>query len=443
MSALLTDETRASYAASFADSLAGHEAAPAWLRRARQQAFDAFLERGWPTTKQEEWRFTDVSPLVETPVLPGPAATAESHWNGEFLDLARRGYALRFLDGRHQQESSAASLPPGLRVVPLAAAIATGSRRLGQVLGHHLRGGSAFAALNTAFMTDGAFIEILPGMALETPLFLVYRAGAEGGASFPRTVVLAGAGSRATIVELHLGADGRGTLSNAVTEVVLEPGARLDHHTLSRPSDVGSHVGHLAVTQKAGSTFAGQSLVLGGRLVRHDAHVVLTGEGCVTQLDGVYLAAGENHVDNQTSIEHQSPRCTSRESYRGAVAGRGQAVWSGRAVVRPGAQGTDARQSSRNLVLSGEAVVHAKPHLEIFANDVKCAHGATTGHLDPEALFYLRTRGLGEPAARRMLVTAFLCEGLGAVGDLGLRQRLEEIVAAAARSLVSPEGVTP
>jgi Fe-S cluster assembly protein SufD len=256
-------------------------------------------------------------------------------------------------------------------------------------------------------------------------------------------VLLAGAGSRATIVELHLGAQGRATLSNAVTEVVLEPGSRLDYHTLNRPSDVGSHVGHLAVTQKAGSTFAGQSLVLGGRLVRNDAHVVLAGEGCVTQLDGVYLAAGKSHVDNQTSIEHRSPRCISREAYRGVVADRGQAVWSGRAVVRPEAQGTNARQSSRNLVLSEGAIVHAKPHLEIFADDVKCSHGATTGHIDPEALFYLRSRGLGEPAARRMLVTAFLCEGLGAVGELGLRQRLEEMVAAAARSLAAPEGVTP
>ena len=222
----------------------------------------------------------------------------------------------------------------------------------------------------------------------------------------------------------------------------MEPDARLDYHTLNRPSDTGFHVGHLAVTQKAGSTFAAQSLVLGGRLVRNDAQVVLAGAGCVTQLDGVYLAVGDGHVDNQTGIDHQSPKCSSRESYRGAVAGRGQAVWSGRAVVRPGAQGTDARQSSRNLVLSDGAVVHAKPHLEIFANDVKCSHGATTGHLDPDALFYLRARGLDEVAARQMLVEAFLREGLGAVGELGLRKRLQDIVSAAALPLVAEEGAS-
>jgi Fe-S cluster assembly protein SufD len=442
MSALLTDETRAVYAASFGDWLVGQAEAPTWLRHARQRAFDAFLQQGWPDRKQEAWRFTDVTPLVGKPVLPGPAGAPDPRWDGQLLALARRGRALQFLDGRYQAGDEPASQPAGLRVIPLAQAIAGGSRRLGQVLGRELQSPDAFAALNTAFMTDGAFIEIPPGLALEMPLFLVYLAAGERGASFPRTVVLGGTGSRATIVEVHLGAQGRATLSNAVTEVVLEPGARLAYHTLSRPSDVGFHVGHLAVTQQAGSTFCAQSLVLGGRLVRHDAHVVLAGEGCTTQLDGIYLAAGESHVDNQTSIDHRSPKCTSRESYRGAVAGRGQAVWSGRATVRPGAQGTDARQSSRNLVLSDGAVVHAKPHLEIFANDVKCSHGATTGHLDLDALFYLRSRGLSEPDARRMLVEAFLHEGLGAVGDLDLRERLQRVVAAAVRPLVWPTGGT-
>ena len=440
MSALLTDETRAAYTAAFGDYLAQQAGAPSWLLSARQLAFETFLGQGWPSAQQEAWRFTNASPLVENPVLPGGAAAPAPRFDADLLALAGLGRALRFLDGANREPPDGPPAPPGLRLLPLAAALRGASRRLGQALGQHLRDYDAFAALNTAFIGDGAFIEIAANLTLETPIFLVYLASAEGGASFPRTVVLAGAGSRATIVELHLGAEGRATLSNAVTELVLEPGARLDYHTIAKPSSVGLHVGHLAVTQQAGSALAAQSLVLGGRLVRNDAHVVLAGEGCATRLDGLYLAAGDGHVDNQTSIDHQSPRCLSRESYRGAVAGRGQAVWSGRAVVRPGAQGTDARQSNRNLVLSDGAVVHAKPHLEIFANDVKCSHGATTGRLDPDALFYLRSRGLGELAARRMLLEAFLREGLGAVSDLSLRERLDAIVAAAASPLVGEGG---
>lgn len=435
MSALLTDESRAAYTASFGDHLATVQSSPPWLLAIRQRAFDAFLDRGWPTSKQEAWRFTDASPLVDNPLLPGGTAAPRPHFDDAVLALADLGHAVRFTDGAHRDAGGAPL--SGVRLQTLAAALRGASRRLGDDLGRHLHAEDTFTALNTAFMSDGALLEIPADLALETPIVLVYLASAEGGASFPRTLVRAGARSRATVIELHLGADGRATLSNAVAEVVLEAGASLAFHTVVEPSAVGQHVGHLAVTQAAGSTFAAQSLVLGGRLVRREAHVVLAGEGSTARLEGLSLAGGDGHVDHQNTIDHQAPGCTSRESYRGAVAGRGQVIWSGHAVVRPGAQGTDARQNSRNLLLSDGAVAHAKPHLEIFANEVKCSHGATTGRLDPEALFYLRARGLTEPDARRVLLEAFLRDGLGAVSERAVREAVESLVAIAASALLA------
>jgi Fe-S cluster assembly protein SufD len=446
MNAGLDADERAELTAGFSQVLAREGPAPSWLLTTRQDALHALLEQGWPTTKQEDWRFTDVSPLTRRELLPVPVAATlpKGTFDESLLHLGRGvGHRLVFVDGR-QQAGGEAGLPPlrGLVMAPLSTAIRDESTQVGRVLGRQLQGFHAFAALNTAFMTDGVFVHIPDGLVVEAPLFLVYLAAAEGSTSFPRTVVVAGANSQATIVEVHLGADARATLSDAVTEILLEPGARLAYLGVQKPSPDGFHVGHLAVTQQAGSVFHAHSLALDGRLVRNDAHVVLAAGDCACQLDGIYLAAGGSHIDNQTSIDHRAPRCTSRESYRGVVSDRGQAVWSGRAVVRPGAQGTDARQSNRNLILADGAVVHAKPHLEIFANDVKCSHGATTGRLDPEALFYLRTRGIGAKDARQILVAAFLREGLGAVADPALRGELEAILASRTHALTQ-EGATP
>ena len=446
MNAGLSPDARRAYADGFVRTLAGQEHAPSWLVSARKDAFDIFMEKGWPTTKQVDWRFTDVGPLTRLELLPAaiPSTVPEGAFDESLFHLGRGvGHRMVFVDG-HYLLGHEAGLPPprGLAMASLATAIHDESKQIGRVLGHHLQSLDAFTALNAAFMTDGAFVQIPAGLVVEAPIFLVFLAAAEGSASFPRTVVVAGAGSQATLVEIHLGADGRATLSDAVTEILLEPGARLAYHSVEKFSARGFHIGHLAVTQKAGSVFFAHSLVLDGQLVRNDAHVVLAEENCACQLDGVYLAAGGCHIDNQTSIDHRAPKCRSRESYRGVVSDHGQAVWSGRAIVRPGAQGTDARQSNRNLILADGAVVHSKPHLEIFANDVKCSHGATTGRLDPEALFYLRSRGIGEKEANQILIAAFLRDGLGGVADPALRGELEGILANRTRDLIL-EGAAP
>ena len=433
MNAAIATTERHAYATGFAQALEQDTGLPAWLASIRRTAFDDFLELGWPTTKQEDWRFTDVTPITRATLLPAAAGKphfAPDDFAADLLSLggddARR---LLFVDGRyHSGAAKGRTRPDEILAAPLSCALAEDTGSLGHVLGHHMRSQNAFVALNTAFMSDGAFISIPAGFTSELPIYVVFLSSAEGCASFPRTVVWAGENSQATVVEIHLGADRRATLSSAVTEILLEPGARIAHHGIQRTSPDGSHIGHLAVTQKAGSVFAGSSLATGGRLVRNDVHVLLAEAGCTCNLNGLYLASGTNHVDNHTTIDHRAPRSTSREVYKGVVSGRSRAVFSGRIVVRPGAQQTDARQTNRNIVLSDGAVVHSKPHLEIFANDVKCSHGATTGRLNFDALFYLRSRGIGEKEAHQMLIRAFMLEGLDCIAQTGLRAELEGVL---------------
>jgi Fe-S cluster assembly protein SufD len=208
----------------------------------------------------------------------------------------------------------------------------------------------------------------------------------------------------------------------------LGAGAQLAYHSVQKTTAQGFHIGHVMVTQDSGSAFFGHSLALDGRLVRRDVQILLAGEGCTCHLDGIYLVAGEGHVDNQTTIDHSKPRSTSREDYRGVVAAKGQAVFSGRIVVRPGAEKTDAQQTNRNLLLSDAAQINSKPQLEILTSDVKCSHGATTGRLDPDALFYLRSRGVDARDARRILIRAFLQQGLERVPALDVRAALEGLL---------------
>lgn len=446
MNPILSLEDRNAYAAGFAQALQQDTGLPSWLTSVRRTAFDAFLEQGWPNTKQEDWRFTDVSPLTRLALLP-PAPGRPRFETADFAtDLLGLGGVdarrLLFVDGSyHSGAAMGRPRPDDLCAIPLSSALADDTRTVDTVLGHHLRSQNAFVALNTAFMTDGAYLRIPAGFTSDTPIYVVYLASAEGNASFPRTVVWAGENSQATVIEIHLGAEGSATLASAVTEILLEPGAHLAYHGLQKASASGAHIGHLAVTQKAGSVFSGSSLATGGRLVRNDVHALLAEEGCACNLDGLYLASGAGHIDNHTTIDHRAPRSTSRQVYRGVVDGRSKAVFSGRIVVRPGAQQTDARQTNRNIVLSDGALVHSKPHLEIFANDVKCSHGATTGRLNPDALFYLRSRGIGEKEAHQLLIRAFMLEGLDCIKQGTLRAELEAILVKRIESLASAGAV--
>lgn len=434
MNTNLASDLLDAYAKAFAQARTTTAQNSAWLAPARKQAFDAFSATGFPTTKQEDWRFTDVSPLTRIALVPAEDASNAlpdlgPDKIGSALLALGRGHAHRLvMVNGHLLSDDPGPLPQGLSLMSLSSAMRSDAHAVGALLARQLRAQDAFVALNTAFFADGAYLRIPDGVVVEAPIVLVFVYTGQAGARYARTLVHAGAGSQATLVELHVGSEGTIATTNAATEIVLEAGARLAHHTVQRISSTAFHVGNLAVMQKAGSQLTATNVFLAGKLARNGVRVELAEADSACSLHGLYLATGHDHVDNHTLIDHRARRTTSRESYQGVVDDRGKAVFDGRIVVRPNAQGTDARQTNRNLVLADGAVVHAKPHLEIFANDVKCSHGATTGRLDQEALFYLRSRGIGQTEATRMLIRAFLLDELNAVEHARLREELQALL---------------
>jgi Fe-S cluster assembly protein SufD len=402
---------------------------PGWLKELREAAFDRFSQRGFPTTRDEEWRHTNVSPLTRTPfrraegdgrdvgALPAPAASAN----------------LRavFVNGRLSPAlSTLERMPQGVTLTSLAEALGREPERLQPHLAS-IAGDSrsVFADLNTASVEDGAFVSLAPGVVVEEPIHLVFLSAGDAASpvvSYPRSLVLAGRGSQARIAEIYAGAEGKAYFSCAVTEIVLEDNAALDHSKLQREAPSGFHVATLAVSQGRDSRFTDHHLSFGAALSRTDIAVGLAGPGGECVLDGLFLADGERLTDTHTRIDHVAPHCSSRELYKGIVDGRGRGVFHGRIVVRPGAQKTDAYQTNKNLLLSKEALVNSTPQLEIFADDVKCKHGSTTGQLDESALFYLRARGLPEAAARSLLTCAFASELVHRLAVPSLRAAVEE-----------------
>jgi Fe-S cluster assembly protein SufD len=271
---------------------------------------------------------------------------------------------------------------------------------------------SAFTALNSAFLSDGAFVYLPAGSIIDDPIHILYFSAVNGSpsVSHPRTLIVAGAGSQAKIVESYVGLDGEVYLTNAVTEVVAEEGAVIDHYKLQRESRRAFHIATLQVYQSRNTMVSNHCMSLGGGLVRNDINAVLDGDGGDCTLNGLYVVRGDQHVDHHTVIDHAKPHCSSRELYKGILDDYGRAVFNGRVIVRPDAQKTDARQSNKNLLLSKDALVNTNPQLEINADDVKCAHGATIGQLDADALFYLRARGIDEETARTLLIHGFLAD---------------------------------
>ncbi len=373
------------------------------------KAIDRFAALGFPTGREEEWRFTDISPLLDIPFRPA-AGTANP---APLAPLARgplKDCQLAFVDGRFSPAFSS-GLPAGVTV---------------EGPGEPDPEGTAFTALNAAFSTDGARIRIPPGAVLEKPIHLLFLSSLHGEPymTHPRILVTAGEGANATIVESFLGPPGGVYFTNAVTQVVAADGAVLDYTKVQRESRDAFHVASLRARLGRDASFTHHSISLGGRLARNDFTVVLDGEGASCGLFGLFEVAGAQLADHHTMIDHARPNGTSRELYKGILGGRARGVFDGRIVVRPEAQKTNALQSSRNLLLSAEARVHTRPRLEIFADDVKCKHGATVGQLDLDVLFYLRSRGIGLEEARRLLVHAFAGEILDQVRSDAVRTQV-------------------
>jgi Fe-S cluster assembly protein SufD len=407
---------------------------PEWLSFLRREAFERFLENGFPTTDEEDWRFTSLAPLASSSfTLANGRGEAPVAADGLPRDWKR--HELVFVDGRLREDlSSLLELPEGVVVTSLARAIEEHADELQAVLTlPPADGRTVFADLNLAFLEDGAYVFVPESTRLEAPLHLVFRATGSGKtASHPHNVVLVERGGEATVVESYVGAEGAVYFTNTASEIVAASGASVDSYKLQRESTEAFHVGSHRFLQSRGAALRSHSLSLGGRLARHDLHSLLDGEGADLTLNGLYVVSGSQHVDHHTVIDHKESHCTSRELYKGVLDDTSSGVFNGRIIVRRNAQKTSAQQANKNLLLSEDALVNSNPQLEIHADDVKCAHGATIGQLDKESLFYLRSRGIGLEEARAMLTRAFMADVSERIRVAAVRDALRALVLAEA-----------
>jgi Fe-S cluster assembly protein SufD len=417
---------------------------PRWLQDLRDRGAARFSALGFPTVRDEDWRFTNISPIANAEFMSAPVDARASVSEDALKEVAYIEAANRVvvLNGRFSAELSRVNgLPQGTHLGSLAAAVTEHADVVPRYLGQLAEFGTkAFTALNTALAADGLYVHIPDGAIVEEPLHLVF-VSVPGHAPVPamsnvRALIVAGDRSQVRIVETYAGPEGGGYFTNAVTELFAGEGAVVDHYKVQQESLEAFHVASMHLHAGRNANVSSHSISLGGKIVRNDVAAVLDGEGAEVTLNGLYLADGERLVDNHTSIDHAKPHCPSHEVYKGIIGGKARAVFNGKIVVRQDAQKTDAKQTNRALLLSDDASINTKPQLEIFADDVKCTHGAAIGQLDDDAIFYLRARGLTYFEARDMLIHAFAGEILDRVKVEPLRRALEsELFAQLAKDL--------
>jgi Fe-S cluster assembly protein SufD len=409
------------------------DAGQGWLAGVRRDAASWVGEHGFPTRKHEDWRYIRLDPisdLVLAPAGPWVAGSLPTGAGAPGVDLG--GTRLVFVNGRFAAElSRRAQLPEGVTVTNLAPLLAGDGSPVADLLTDPE--GKAFTALNTALAADGAYVHLTAGTVVDQPIVLVFLSD-PGGASIvasPRSVIVAEAGSRATLVEIHLGvAGGQGVaLTNEVTQLVLRQGADMALYRVQDVPEADYHLALLDVRQDRDSRFSSNAFSLGSAIGRYEVRVRLEGQGAEVELNGLTMSRGAQQHDNPILVEHTAPGCTSRQLYKGVVDGTSHSVFNGHIVVCPGSYGTDARQVNKNLLLSDRAEVDTRPRLEILADDVKCSHGAAVGRLDDDALFYLRSRGIPAAEARAVLITAFAQEMVDLIGPDALRVWVGQLVA--------------
>lgn len=425
------------------------EREPVWLGQLREDGWARFSAKGFPTTHDEDWRFTNLAALAKTPfhrAAAGEVFVSASQIAPYGVDGA--ACQLVFVNGHFSPElSDLGSLPDGLLVCSLKRAIDCGREGcapegIEQHLGRYAdMSRDAFTALNTALWEDGAYLRIHRGVVLEQPIHLLYVSAGAGAeiATHPRTLIIAEDASQASIIEDYVSLGSEAAFSNAVTELAAGQNAVISHFLVERENTASFNVSTLRIEHSRSAQVDSHSILLGGGLVRNNVHPVLNGEGAECLINGLFAGAGAQHMDNYMLVEHVSPHCNSRQFYNGILAGQAHGVFHGRIVVAKDAQKTDAKQTNRNLLLGDNARVDTKPQLEIYADDVKCTHGATIGQIDETQLFYLRSRGLALADARNLLLYAFAAECLDrmknpAARDFAeklIRERLQELASAA------------
>ena len=403
-----------------------------WLTNIRREALASFRIKGFPTLRDEDWKYTSVAQIEKSRFELHPAATDSAAIDAvQIAALAfPEAQLLVFVDGHHMPVlSRIEALPVGVTIAGVADLLEREPERLQTLLARQSSNyASGFAALNAACMIDGSYLHLARGTLLDAPLHLLFIATQDNLATHVRNFVVAEACSRACIVEHHATLGAASYFSNVVTDIVIGHGAEIGHHKLQQESLKAFHIAEVNADLGEGSRFVSSSFALGGALARTDINVGLNASGAACSLDGLYMSEGRQHVDHHTRIDHNSPRGNSREFYKGVLSGASRAVFNGKVIVHPDAQHSDALQANHNLLLSEQAEVDTKPQLEIWADDVKCSHGATVGQLDDEQIFYLRSRGVGDAAARALLTYAFAAEMVGRVSLVPLRARLDQLL---------------
>lgn len=422
------------YQVAFRASRQGNPTA-AWAELVRGSAMDRFEQLGFPTVHSEDWKYTNLAPFLKERITP--AVRPETFIQPP--DIAGYSYPetanshLVLINGFFSNELSSQADLNGIVVLDLLEAIA--DARYGKIAREYLARSANYhdnglTALNTAFLQSGLFVLIPRDVKLESPLQITFLANGDeaNSANFPRVLIVSEQNSSATVIENYLSRDDASHFTNAVVEIVLLEGARLEHYRVQRENKTALHVGTTAVELGRGSSYDTTSIVMGAQLSRHDISVVMDNEGAECWVDGLYIVGSDQHADSHSVIDHKQPYCTSHQLYKGILDGNGRAVFNGKVFVRHGAQKTDAMQTNKNLLLSNRARVDTKPQLEIFADDVKCAHGAAIGQLDPEELFYLYTRGINPTLARNLLTYGFAEEVIGKIKLDSIRSQLDKAV---------------
>jgi len=405
---------------------------PKELPAVRRAAIERFAELGFPTTRHEEWKYTNVATIRDTDFET--AASYASHGFDEktvdamAFDIGD-SHKLVFVNGLFSPEmSDIGKLPEGVRIDSLAACLGSEPAIEAHLAKYASYQEQSFVALNTAYLRDGLFLHVPRGKRVEKPVHVIFVGAApdKPTACHPRNLIVCDENSEAAVVETHLGRDGEHSFTNAVTEIALAKNARLQHYKVNRSGDAAAHVATLQVHQERDSVFYSQNIHFGGALTRNDINTFLDGEGVDSTFDGLFVVSGEQHVDNHTRVDHAKPHGVSHELYKGILDGKATSCFNGKIFVHEDAQKTDAFQQNMNLLMSTDSQANTKPQLEIFADDVKCSHGATVGQLDTDALFYLRARGIPEPTAKALLTYAFANDVVQRIKVEPLRQALDD-----------------
>ena len=403
-----------------------------WLELVRSSAMDCFEQLGFPSVRDEDWKYTNLAALAKESFVPANTGTdITARDMAQFAYPETEGAHLVVVNGFLREDLSDVTGLEGAAVADLFSA--AGDARYNKMVRKYLARNAGYhnnglTALNTAFLQSGVFLWIPKNVKIEKPIQVTFVADAEPSASFPRVLVVAEENSSATLIESFVSSGEQRYFTNAIVEVVLKDGAHFEHYRVQRESKNAFHISTTSAELGRSSRYDTTSINLGAQLSRHDVSVVMDHEGAETSVDGLYIVGANQHTDTHSVIDHKQPHCTSHQLYKGILDDNGRAVFNGKVFVREGAQKTDAMQTNKNLLLSEKARVDTKPQLEIYADDVKCAHGAAVGQIDPEELFYLETRGIGPELGRNLLTYGFAEEVIAKIKIESIRSELDEAV---------------